>query len=1128
MTKVFTRDGQTLELQADEAQAKFLSGEVGFAPGEHQVFIGGEVRGVDANNLKAALQTGGRLATSEEVQQIARVAEWDTTAGALMTGAAEAGNALTMGLMDVGLTQALGEEYAEDRRSMREANPDAALTGQIGGEVLGILGSGGLGLAAKGGVRAAGAGLARLAPAAMATRGALAAEKAAASILGRGVIAKGVSTAAGAAVETSLFEMGRALSDASIQEGDHSAEEIMLRMGEWASNDLPGAAGIGAGVGGVFGLTFGLAGKAGRFAKKSMAERAAGGRPGEILPDRMVREALEDPDLLEELSDFGQEALNTPTKGGDSVTEVTRSYRDQGVQLSQAKQGVATSLRESLRGVGEVLGLTKVQTANINATRRHLARDGYNVAEASRGTTQFYDDALDALGHDKKMVAGLTKEKRNVERQLAAFDRADERAVKGFERDVSKRIKALDSAIAKAPAKARRAAAAERKVLKDVVELDDIKRKVDEGVLEQTPKLKARINDIQARIEGSGIDLPEGGARLEVAIDNVIDRIRKARGLEEGAAEISGLERLRDDVLLESGPPKMSRTQLNGDLHRLDLQLQKRAALEGIDEAEKRGINELALLVRESRERAEKILGPSFGGPQEGARLYTELDVLNRRIGRMASENSRHSVMVKEQAKKMHEALRVQMIDKDVWGKGLATDHERLNAAWARWYDNVQGSQALTSKGKGERLTHHPETGERLVNTAELDPYKRVANVDTRKIESFMDQIGDRRNGTAEREVLGWIDSNKELIRTITETTGEISEKQARLAIGRLDDLRASMGAGARTRVQADAFTRSMGTLAQAATMARNVAPGVKAAGMFIEPVAALGGAALGKAEQVLSAAILSNTGQRMLQRLRGQGQKRVQSAITKFVKEVTTGKTGRGARLRSFAIPVQFGSSKNEKNRFRYAATVVRNFQEDPKAAIARGVNNMGPMAVTTPNTSAMFASRLMEQGTFLAQKLPPMPDTGPFGTKDFDKLLDRVPRSQRRQFTRYFEAISNPSGVLSDLSEGKLTKESVESLEAGWPLLYNKVRSGLQTELATAENIPFTTLAQLSQLFQIPLHPALQGKRIASLQQVAREAGGAPQRSESAIAPSRAVAPDMAAELATRSQQLEGKVRG
>ena len=73
MTDVITRDGQKISMPAEEAQAAFMRGEVGFAPGSQQVTIGTETRPVDVANLRSTLSFGATLASDEEVAKIARV-----------------------------------------------------------------------------------------------------------------------------------------------------------------------------------------------------------------------------------------------------------------------------------------------------------------------------------------------------------------------------------------------------------------------------------------------------------------------------------------------------------------------------------------------------------------------------------------------------------------------------------------------------------------------------------------------------------------------------------------------------------------------------------------------------------------------------------------------------------------------------------------------------------------------------------------------------------------------------------------------------------------------------------------------------------------------------------------------
>lgn len=168
------------------------------------------------------------------------------TAGQTIAATAEGvGRGLTFGGTDMLLGEVLGDAYSEGARFRRDANPFAAGAGEAVGSIAPLLLSGGTGAVAKGGL----AGAAALTPAALVARGAAAAGRTVGGRVGAGRLGKAVGLLTEGAIEGAVGGAGMAGSEASLQNVDITAEQILAGAG---SGGL-----FGASVGGVAGTLIG-------------------------------------------------------------------------------------------------------------------------------------------------------------------------------------------------------------------------------------------------------------------------------------------------------------------------------------------------------------------------------------------------------------------------------------------------------------------------------------------------------------------------------------------------------------------------------------------------------------------------------------------------------------------------------------------------------------------------------------------------------------------------------------------------------------------------------------------------------------------------------------------------------
>lgn len=209
----------------------------------------GDLGDIPADQLKEALANGYTQATPEVIKRHDQEKEYGGTGGQLASAALGAANTASFGTIPLALAKT-GLLPSETQSALKEVNPTAYGTGEVGG-ILGSI------------VALPGAGLVGAAE-----RGGAAIAKRAASLLpeatGLGAqVLKGAGTVGlGGAVEGALYGMGNVLNEEALGDHDLNAESII------------GDIGFGAVIGGAFGSALGAASPLLNRGAKEVAEQA--------------------------------------------------------------------------------------------------------------------------------------------------------------------------------------------------------------------------------------------------------------------------------------------------------------------------------------------------------------------------------------------------------------------------------------------------------------------------------------------------------------------------------------------------------------------------------------------------------------------------------------------------------------------------------------------------------------------------------------------------------------------------------------------------------------------------------------------------------------------------------------
>lgn len=361
--KVFFEDGTPVP--DDQIQAAVSSGKAFVEQGASVNMLdesGAPVK-IAAENVPHALAAGYQVEGQETAD--ARQSRREHTTGGQMALAGAEGFArgATVGLSDVALTGALGDEYRQGAQARQKENRLVSGAGELAGAVTGGLATGGV----MGALGAPARGVAALGRATEAGVAGLLGEGA--GVLGRAG-ARAAALGMSGAVEGSLYGAGQAVSRAALDDTQLSAEKVVASMGEGA---VLGGLG-GAVIGGLGGAMKGAAAKAAeskslqqsaREVANESALKAAGAQGSDFrrIVGRRTGEAAE-----KRIDELGQELLHYEFKTGPR----------QGQQLFRAAvkaEDLADDVVYARQETGEALGAIREKLDKVFEQHPELAPD---------------------------------------------------------------------------------------------------------------------------------------------------------------------------------------------------------------------------------------------------------------------------------------------------------------------------------------------------------------------------------------------------------------------------------------------------------------------------------------------------------------------------------------------------------------------------------------------------------------------------------------------------------------------------------------------------------------------------------------------------------------------------------
>jgi hypothetical protein len=202
-------------------------------------------------------------------------------------------------------------------------------------------------------------------------------------------------------------------------------------------------------------------------------------------------------------------------------------------------------------------------------------------------------------------------------------------------------------------------------------------------------------------------------------------------------------------------------------------------------------------------------------------------------------------------------------------------------------------------------------------------------------------------------------------------------------------------------------------------------------------------------------------------------------------------------------------------------AATVVRQFQQDPDFARARLIE-ASRVAPEHPQLAEAMQGQLERTYSYLATKLPrPMTRAGASLTPELEG--ERVPPAAMAKFLRQFRGATAPGEVIDDLRNGKLDRDGIEAIKEVHPQTFEELRNRVMLAVAKRETpLSFNERMLLSLAFDFRGDKSLEPGFAFALQSAFMPAS-TPSPTPDAPGPTIELSPKIADQMQTNTQRLE-----
>lgn len=202
-----------------------------------------------------------------------------------------------------------------------------------------------------------------------------------------------------------------------------------------------------------------------------------------------------------------------------------------------------------------------------------------------------------------------------------------------------------------------------------------------------------------------------------------------------------------------------------------------------------------------------------------------------------------------------------------------------------------------------------------------------------------------------------------------------------------------------------------------------------------------------------------------------------------KSVFDTTDGLTGKAAGL----YLVSHDSAMHKK-----LADNLTKVANNPQTLLDHVTDHTASAYDVAPNTTSGIQQTAMRAATFLSSKLPQKgnPVSSPFN-KPYEPSATEI-----AQFDRYRTIVENPTLALKQVKDGTLTKETIETLNAVYPKLYQEMQQEVMKQASSLKKdavVPYKTQQSVSIFLGTPVNSSMEPQAVQGYQAAIAAAAGA-----------------------------------
>lgn len=519
----------------------------------------------------------------------------------------------------------------------------------------------------------------------------------------------------------------------------------------------------------------------------------------------------------------------------------------------------------------------------------------------------------------------------------------------------------------------------------------------------------------------------------------------------------------------------------------------QRQALQAFGATELKGLREMA-------DTAAKRMAVAVESGDE-VQAYLALENLKRDLDRKASDaealierggtKSGTGGLQRTRALQQYaeaEAHRVRgfLEDEELWGAAGRNQRMR-NEAFVEMYRPARDTRArFTTKLR--------EGAESLPFADNTYGSRKIEYADRSKIDSYLASLSDPGRDVVHNQTIRYFDGREKFLRTVLES-GEVPEELAEQFQKSLEATQAARAAVREAserisgvnlleemlkREERDA-TKEFGPLT-------SIGIGLATGGIrggIAESANVLTGRALAKpasianklavvgsmSERVAAVDRKINTRVRDIAAKAAEGLGRAAIAGGRALKSASRGvRAGAPAAYHHFGNDPEARREKVEKRLDR-----ILDMHANPVLSLRHAGEITRGMSQSAPAVTAAAARKHMTALDYIASKAKPSIELNASLLQPH--LTKRGYTDQQiRELAQILTVVERPLTLLDDLENGQISQVQVDAMKAVWPELFKDIRLKLTMEFGkTAKPLPYSSVVQLSLLFDIPGHPTL-----------------------------------------------------